>query len=86
MMTDAQHGYKNLYEVSIEELGLSDEAIRTLKRTGMTTIGDCIDFYNRPKGAMIVMMPPFGSVMNSEVVQKIQAHGYWIYVNDATQT
>jgi hypothetical protein len=86
MMTDAQHDYIHLYEVSIEELGLSDEAIKTLKKRAVYTVGDCIDFYNRPNGAMIVMMPPFGSVMNNEVAQKIKAQGYWTYVNDATQT
>jgi DNA-directed RNA polymerase subunit alpha len=85
-MTDAQHDYKHLYEVPIEELGLSDEAINSLKRTGMTTIGDCIDFYNRIKDALIPMRPPFGSVMANEVAQKIKAYGYWIYVNDASQT
>jgi hypothetical protein len=86
MMTDAQHDYKHLYEAPIEELGLSDEAIKTLKKRAVYTVGDCIDFYNRGKDAMITIIPPFGSVMANEVALKIKAQGYWIYVNDATQT
>lgn len=83
-MSVEPNNHEHLYEVPIEQLGLSDEAIRVLKKRAVMTVGDCIDFYNRDrvKGALILIMPPFGSVMRNDVEQKVKEQGYWKYVND----
>lgn len=49
-----EHPHNNLYEISIEELGLSGDAKKPLLRTGVETIGDVIDIMirlNDPPGA-----------------------------------
>jgi DNA-directed RNA polymerase alpha subunit len=46
-MSDKCPFHDHLYEMPIEKLGLSVVAINALKRTGMTTIGDCIDYFLR---------------------------------------
>ena len=76
------HGH--LYEMPIEALGLSEVAIKALKRTGMTTVGDCIDHYHVSANAMISAPSSLFKAMDSEVAQQLKAHGYWSFVeNDA---
>jgi hypothetical protein len=38
---------KTIYDVSIEDLGLSQDAMNPLLRTGITSIGDVIDLWKR---------------------------------------
>lgn len=66
------------YEIPIEKLGLSVSTINKLKRIGMNSVGDCIDFFERGNNAMINV--PFGLIgaMVGEVKVKLIEHGYWI--------
>ena len=43
----------DLYETSIDILDLSEEAQIDIARTGITTVGDCLDFYERIPDVMI---------------------------------
>ncbi len=72
--------YDHLRQIPIEELELSGNTIRVLKKRGVYTVADCIDFFNRQKGTMVVMIAPFGSVMNGEVAQQLKTHNFWRYV------
>ena len=64
--------HDDLYEIQIEVLELSEVAITALHRYGVMTIGDVIDHYKRGADAMITVLPPFISVMNGEVMDKIK--------------
>lgn len=72
--------HEHLYEVPIEELGLSDGAIRALKIADCTSIGDCIDFYRRGMTNLVSARPAFFVAMTEEVMQKVKEQGYWSYV------
>ena len=76
--------HKHLYEVSVEVLDLSEIAARTLARTGITTVGDCIDFFNRGMDALASARSPAFRAMQ-EVRQKLKQHGYWEYVDTKEQ-
>ena len=79
-----EHNYEHLYDVPIETLNLSDEAWKAVSRVGMTTVGDCIDHYQRyGNGAMICVPGLFMQIMENEVMEKIKAHGYWQYVTSS---
>ncbi|MBI5668208.1 MAG: hypothetical protein HZC41_09395 [Chloroflexi bacterium] len=67
-----------LYDVPIETLGLSEDALQELKRVGITSIGDCLDHYARGKNAMMPATSGFLHAMANEVKQKLQQHGYVI--------
>jgi hypothetical protein len=66
----------HLYDVSIDTLGLSDEAAAACQKSGISTVGDVIDYLNRGNDAM---RPP-AIVDNPEVKQHIResiiASGY----------
>lgn len=79
-MTDQRRSHEHLYDVPIEDLDLSDIAVKALKRTAMTTVGDCIDFHQISANAMITVRWPLFQVMDGEVEQKMKAHGYWSFV------
>ena len=53
------NGHDHLYEASIDELNLSEEGSSFLVKLGITSIGDCIDLYNRGKDAMISVPPGY---------------------------
>ncbi|GAB5494063.1 MAG: hypothetical protein Phog2KO_42780 [Phototrophicaceae bacterium] len=74
--------YQHLYEIPISDLELSDKAYRALKRTGMTSIGDCIDFYIRLPNVMISARPSFIQVIVTEVKQKVKDAEYWHFVEE----
>jgi hypothetical protein len=76
-MSNMPKSYEHLYATPIEEMDLSEAAIKTLKKTGITTIGDCIDFYIRFQDALIPAHPPFFSITGGEVKQKMRA---WLLV------
>jgi hypothetical protein len=69
----------------IEELGLSEVAINALKRTGMTTVGDCIDHYHVSANSMISAPSSLFKAMDDEVEEKLKAHGYWSFVESDTE-
>jgi predicted RNase H-like HicB family nuclease len=65
-----------LYEIPIETLGLSDEAIKVVKRTGITTVGDCIKFLALDSFSLLTIAPPFHQIMYTEVLPKLYELGY----------
>ena len=42
-----QRSYEHLYDMPVEDLGLSQDAMNPLFRTGITSIGDVIDLWRR---------------------------------------
>jgi hypothetical protein len=47
MTTERPHKHQHLYDVPVVILGLSDKAMRALENVGITSVGDCIDFFVR---------------------------------------
>lgn len=72
--------HSHLYEVRVEKLGLSVKALNAVKRTGITSIGDCVNFYHIAAFAMIEVAYPVMNIMYGEVKEKLKEHGYWSYV------
>ncbi len=66
---------RELYEKPIEELDLSVRVFNSLKRTGITTIGDVLDMLDRGADAMLAIRN-FGEKSLDELVEKLQAKGY----------
>lgn len=70
------HGRKpELYEKPIEELDLSVRVFNSLKRTGITTIGDVLDMLARGPDAMLAIRN-FGEKSLDELVEKLRDKGY----------
>lgn len=72
---DAPHRTDVLYEKLIEELDLSVRVFNSLKRTGITTIGDVLDMLDRGPEAMLAIRN-FGEKSLEELVQKLKEKGY----------
>jgi DNA-directed RNA polymerase subunit alpha len=64
-----------LYEKPIEELDLSVRVFNSLKRTGITTIGDVLDMLDRGTDAMLAIRN-FGEKSLDELEEKLTAKGY----------
>lgn len=64
-----------LYEKLIEELDLSVRVFNSLKRTGITTIGDVLEMLNRGPDAMLAIRN-FGEKSLDELVEKLKEKGY----------
>ncbi|MAS37627.1 MAG: DNA-directed RNA polymerase subunit alpha [Anaerolineaceae bacterium] len=64
-----------LYEKPIEELDLSVRVFNSLKRTGITTIGDVLDMLDRGPDAMLAIRN-FGEKSLDELVDKLKDKGY----------
>ncbi|MEO0562815.1 MAG: DNA-directed RNA polymerase subunit alpha, partial [Chloroflexota bacterium] len=64
-----------LYEKPIEELDLSVRVFNSLKRTGITTIGDVMDMLDRGPDAMLAIRN-FGEKSLDELSDKLRAKGY----------
>lgn len=64
-----------LYEKLIEELDLSVRVFNSLKRTGITTIGDVLDMLDRGPDAMLAIRN-FGEKSLDELVDKLREKGY----------
>ncbi len=70
------HGRKpELYDKPIEELDLSVRVFNSLKRTGITTIGDVLDMLARGPDAMLAIRN-FGEKSLDELVVKLKEKGY----------
>jgi DNA-directed RNA polymerase subunit alpha len=70
------HGRKpELYDKPIEELDLSVRVFNSLKRTGITTIGDVLDMLARGPDAMLAIRN-FGEKSLDELVEKLRDKGY----------
>jgi DNA-directed RNA polymerase subunit alpha len=64
-----------LYDKPIEELDLSVRVFNSLKRTGITTIGDVLDMLDRGPDAMLAIRN-FGEKSLDELTQKLREKGY----------
>lgn len=65
-----------LYNVPMEELGLSEGTVNLLKKTGMDSVGDCLLYFTWGNGAMIEFRLGVIETMETEVRQKLIEHGY----------
>ena len=72
----------SLYEVPIEKLDLSVKAVNVLKRSGVTSVGDCIAFYYHCRAGAIDAPSEFMRTMLDEVQEKLRSRGYWSLVED----
>jgi DNA-directed RNA polymerase subunit alpha len=74
---EGHHGDREakLYEKPIEELDLSVRVFNSLKRTGITTIGDVLDMLDRGQDAMLAIRN-FGEKSLDELVDKLREKGY----------
>lgn len=68
-------GRKHLYDKLIEELDLSVRVFNSLKRTGITTVGDVLDMLDRGQDAMLAIRN-FGEKSLDELVEKLRDKGY----------
>ena len=68
---------RNLYEAMIEELDLSEETIKNVHRLGVTTIGDCIDFFARVPDTTPPHDMLFLEAMFDVVLPLLEQQGYW---------
>lgn len=66
---------RQLYDRLIEELDLSVRVFNSLKRTGITTIGDVLDMLDRGHDAMLAIRN-FGEKSLDELVEKLRDKGY----------
>lgn len=69
------------YETPIETLDLSVRVFNSLKRTGITTIGDVLDMLDRGPDAMLAIRN-FGEKSLDELTEKLRAKGYLKDQND----
>jgi len=76
---DVRSDHAQHYERPIEELDLSVRVFNSLKRTGITTIGDVLDMLDRGPDAMLAIRN-FGEKSLDELVAKLREKGY--YNND----
>lgn len=63
------------YDKLIEELDLSVRVFNSLKRTGITTVGDVLDMLDRGPDAMLAIRN-FGEKSLDELVDKLREKGY----------
>jgi DNA-directed RNA polymerase subunit alpha len=71
----SKRDHDQLYEKPIEELDLSVRVFNSLKRTGITTIGDVLDMLDRGPDAMLAIRN-FGEKSLDELVEKLREKGY----------
>ncbi|GEM_PF-2694316 len=82
-MSNYRDLYKHLYDVSIDDWGLSLEAYGSLKKMGIESIGDVVDLYiNLNLGMISLATPPFFRVMKGEIKQRFIDEDYWRYVEN----
>lgn len=67
---------KPLYDKPIEELDLSVRVFNSLKRTGITSVGDVIDMLQRGSDAMLAIRN-FGEKSLDELEEKLSEKNYW---------
>ncbi len=73
---DEAHGRRpELYDKPIEELDLSVRVFNSLKRTGITTVGDVLDMLMRGPDAMLAIRN-FGEKSLDELVTKLREKNY----------
>jgi DNA-directed RNA polymerase subunit alpha len=65
----------DFYELPIEGLDLSVRVFNSLKRTGITTIGEVLDILDKGEDAMLAIRN-FGDKSLNELVDKLREKGY----------
>jgi len=75
-VVDEPSPIKPLYDKPIEELDLSVRVFNSLKRTGITSVGDVIDMLQRGSDAMLAIRN-FGEKSLDELVDKLREKNYW---------
>ncbi len=73
---EEEPSYPPLYDKPIEELDLSVRVFNSLKRTGITSVGDVLDTLNRGSDAMLAIRN-FGEKSLDELEQKLREKNYW---------
>ncbi|MCU0465572.1 MAG: DNA-directed RNA polymerase subunit alpha [Anaerolineae bacterium] len=74
--TRATNGKRSqLHDKLIEELDLSVRVFNSLKRTGITTIGDVLEMLDRGQDAMLAIRN-FGEKSLDELIEKLQEKSY----------
>lgn len=68
--------YPRLYDKPIEELDLSVRVFNSLKRTGITSVGDVLDMLHRGPDAMLAIRN-FGEKSLDELTEKLAEKNYW---------
>jgi DNA-directed RNA polymerase subunit alpha len=72
---DKEQPYQRFKDKMIEELDLSVRVFNSLKRTGITTVGDVLDMLDRGQDAMLAIRN-FGEKSLDELVDKLREKGY----------
>ncbi len=67
---------KDLYEVPLAELGLSEKTLHSFYRHGVTNVGDCLDHFLRINNADQPNRGGFVNFMHAEVLDKLVERGY----------
>jgi len=67
--------HPGFYELPIESLDLSVRVFNSLKRTGITTIGEVIDMLDKGEDAMLAIRN-FGDKSLEELVERLREKGY----------
>jgi DNA-directed RNA polymerase alpha subunit len=77
--------YHHLFEVPIEHLKLSVRGSSIIRRLGITTVGDCVDFYRRGMegSASVAIRQQSVQIMYGEVQLKMKEYGYWSFIEAA---
>lgn len=73
---EEEQSHPPLYDKPIEELDLSVRVFNSLKRTGITSVGDVLDMLNRGPDAMLAIRN-FGEKSLDELEQKLKEKNYW---------
>ena len=73
---DNEPTFPQLYDKPIEELDLSVRVFNSLKRTGITSVGDVLDMLHRGDDAMLAIRN-FGEKSLDELTEKLAEKSYW---------
>jgi hypothetical protein len=71
-----------LYDISVSELEMSYQIFDLFRRMGITSLGDCVDFYEQGNNAMITTHLGFIEAMETikpEVKAMLKEKGYFFH-------
>lgn len=71
---------EHIAEIPIDDLGLSVRAFNSLKRSGLTTVGDVLLRLQEGEDAMLNIRN-FGQKSLSELIARLDEHGYLEYID-----
>jgi DNA-directed RNA polymerase alpha subunit len=72
----------NLYTISVESLAFSNRAYNILKRQGLNTVGDIIDFYKEHGIDGLMKIRNMGRRSLDEILDKIGYHSWHFEYDD----